>query len=360
MLIFLFPTARQLAAIRRRCGTTPYTVLTHPDVPSGPAEGEDLRDVTSTDVRALLHDPDARLLCLHELAVYYLHREMPPGETGFHPSCLTAVTKRAMADLLVAGGLTVTPKEPFSLRAAGGLDPEFPFVAKPDFGFASQLVCRIDDAEAWARYLRTAADPAAWPLRARYGEAFYGSVPDLLDGFVMEPDLSALDFLSVPYLFDGRTATALPVSGLNSQATANTTFAWRGFRTPTGLGEEALTELDGLLTKLSTHLELRRGIYEVEALWGPADGFRFLEFSPRPTGGLVPDLVQHAYGVDIDDLAVAAFLGEPVSVNRPRPGTFLGLRREAEDEAPRGRVAVSTVRRSATRVFVDEIIEVTP
>lgn len=359
MLIAVFPNPRQLAALRRHLAPGDYTVLTHPDVPAGPAAGDDLRDVTSTDVRALLKDPAARLLCLHELGVYFLHSEEVNGELGFPAECLRAVTKVAMADMLTAAKLDVVPKEPFDL----GRPPEptgYPFTVKPDFGFASQLVYRITGPREWTDYLETARTPSAWPLRQSYGAAYYDSVPGLLDRFVREPDLSGLDFLSVPYLWDGDGATALPVSGLKAVATANTSFAWRGFRAPSGLDEASLTTLDTALERLSRHLQLRPGVYEVEALWGPDAGFLFLEFSPRPTGGLVPDLVHNAYGVDIDDLAVRAFLGHEIAqVRRRAAGSFLGLRRAEDEPAPEGRVVTRSVRRSATRVLVDEIVEVT-
>ncbi|WP_067497394.1 ATP-grasp domain-containing protein [Actinoplanes sp. TFC3] len=358
MLIFVFPTARQLAAIRRHCAGTSYVVLTHPDVPHGDDTGADLRDVTTTDVSDLLRDLDARILCLHELGIYFVHRELPLGEIGFPHSCLTAVTKVAMADLLQAGGMATAPKRAFRLGEAAGLDVQFPFVVKPDFGFASQLVNRIENAEQWAAYQQVAADPSAWPLRKRYADDFYADIPEVLDGFVIEPDLSPLEFLSVPYVYDGDIAVSFPTRGLRSVATANTSFAWRGFGTPAGLGTDGLAELDKLLTGLSSYLGVRPGVYEVEALWGPEDGLTFLEFSPRPTGGLVPDLVEHAYGVDIDDLAISAFVGTPVAVTRTEAKAFAGLRRGPDDDAPAGRTVVRRERTSAGRVLVDEIIEV--
>jgi ATP-grasp domain len=359
MRTYVFPTADQLTSIRVHDTGGHYLVLTHPDVPLDEEPSTGIIDVTTRDFDSRMLEKSSGLLCLNELALYFATRErLSPDRCGFAPECLAALTKIPMGRLLSAAGLPVPPRRRFRLSAPPAVDP--PFVVKPNFGFASQLVCRIDTTDQWEKYVALAADEDAWPLRARYASEFFEREPDILDHFIIEPDLSDGMFFSIPFVFDGETTVSFPVQGWHASGGPATSFAWRAFRAPASIPNEAANDTEHQLTRLAAAVALRPGVYEVELLWRSGVGALYLEFSPRPTGGLVPDLVRHSYGVDLNELAVLAFLGRPPRSTRSPGVPHVGLRRTRDDPLPAvdGRLVSTTSRRSADREVRDEILRI--
>jgi biotin carboxylase len=234
------------------------------------------------------------------------------------------LTKTGAAAVFDLAGVRRAPKADAPLD--GPLPAEPPFVVKPDFGFGSQLVKVVRDEAQWRAYADVARTPSG--VRARYGRAYFADEPGLLDRFVAEPLLDGT-FLSVPFVWDGAAVTAFPVSGAEAASTASTDFHWERFEAPARIDPAAFAALESDLARLAGPCELRPGVFEAELLLLAGGELCFLEFSPRPTGGVVPELVWHAYGVDIDELAVRCFLGERPAVARDAARPVLGVRSPA-------------------------------
>lgn len=363
--LIVFPNAAQLAAASRAAAHTgtPLTAVLAPGA-AMPAEAPAGVTLLSADqVAARTAAPaGARVMCSHESGVYWVaeHRRSV-GRPNFAETCLRMLVKTRLAAELAAAGVTVAPKWP--LRSARDpLDLPYPLVAKPNFGFASMLVKRIPDAAALSAYRRDYDRLRQRSLLTEYDD-FAGRCADADPAeVILEPDLTASTvFLTVPFLVhDGTVAGVFPIRGEGQRRDDLTDFHWNAFRcgeVPDG----AVAALHRDLPRLVGAFGLTGGVYEVEALYDEtADVLYVLEFSPRVTGGFIPELVRRSTGVDLDFLGILYFLGhgpvEPPPV--PREPHLLILR--PVDEEPPAEVAglrrvAARRRRLGDADYVDEI-----
>lgn len=361
--LYLLPSARQAELIRAEDNDPSAVILTVADA----FVTVDGRTIVTEQVKRLLVEAEADrtpILCLNELALYVLAAVAPGVEAGIDRRLLAVVTKSAQRAFISGAGLRVSPArfltqlpDEIDVDSAADVIGQLPVVVKPDFGFASMLVRRITSPVDWRSFVEVAGRPERWPLRADYATGILGR-PELLNAFLVEPDLSGGTFLSVAFAWDGQKSTAFPVAGLQAESSALSNFAWRQFVAPAALTPQQLAELEEDLAALARVGVTRPGVYEAELLATP-NGPVYLEFSPRPTGGLVPDLVRHAYGVDIDRAAVRLFLGHGhhAAVAPARGSTFLGRRVDARSRpAPAGATLLASVNRdSAGTALRDEI-----
>ena len=303
----------------------------------------------------------ARAMCCHERGVYWVawHRQAV-GALNFDERCLRMLTKADASRELAAAGVTVLPKR--RLRPGGEVPPagEFPLVAKPNFGFASILVKRVPDPQALERYLQDFDRLRAQSMLEVYADFAREHIGPAAYDVVCEPDLSEQDsfFLTVPFLVqDGELRRLFPILGLDTRADRLTDFSWSRFHTgptPPGAHEALARELELLVAGFG----LSGGVYEIEALYAGGRA-HVLEFSPRVTGGLIPELVRLATGVDLHTHGLLYFLG----INEPLPPAGqprrLGLRLRRSDEPPDTDAPVLMARERVLGgiTFVDEVTE---
>lgn len=273
----------------------------------------------------------ASVLCFNELALYVVGLLPDPGDVGFDTEVLKAVTKTEMNEIVRASGGPTIESTPIRLEDLA-TPPRRPFIVKPDFGFASQLVMRIETATDWDRFVAAAGDSSLWPLRREYADLLFADRAEILEHFLIQPDLTAARFLSVPFVFRHGSATAYVTEGASAVKSPATSFAWRVFKAPTSLSATAVERLEHDLAAVARAAGCRDGVYEAELLWTPPQHW-IVEFSPRPTGGLVPELVECAYGVDIDRVAVQLLMGlEPDVAAMASADVFMGRRVEGAAE----------------------------
>ncbi|MEV4442378.1 hypothetical protein AB0K09_25880 [Streptomyces sp. NPDC049577] len=364
--LIVFPNPAQLETVGRAAALTgvPLTVL----LPDG-AACPDLPGVSvlrASEAAARAAAPEgARVMCCHESGVYWMaeHRAAV-GRPNFAEVCLRMLVKTRLGAELAGLGVTVVDKIPLAgVRDRDALP--YPLVAKPDFGFASMLVKRIPDAVALADYERSYRQLRDRSLLTEYDE-FIATQPDADPwGVILEPDLTGSTlFLTVPFLVrDGELAGMFPIKGVGQRGDELTDFHWNAFHcgdVPPG----ALDALDRDLRLLVKGLGLTGGVYEIEALYDERRGTLYvLEFSPRVTGGFIPELVRRTTGVDVELLGLLHFLGA-----EPGPDVATGPRHaephllvlmadgDPEPAAARGAAPVaSRVRRLGDTEFRDVI-----
>lgn len=300
----------------------------------------------------------ADVLCMTETGVYLASVAKAPINAGVSRNMIDATTKSKKRELLERAGLPVLPTEQFILGSGDHLPVDPPFVIKPDFSFASQLAMRIANQDDWCCFLAAARDPALWEPRRVHAALFFAADERLLDRFVIQPDLSQATFLTISFAFIDGVATSFIASGEKVVASAATSFAWRGFAAPVTLPNTAVQEIDAELGRMALAVGCRNGVYAAELLRNDAEHW-YLEFEPRPQSGLIPDLLLHAFGVDIDELAIDLFHGSPLvlpDLDRTAHPTHFGLRREHTQERTNlGTLAVALDRDSAGTMLCDEV-----
>ncbi|MEV6823580.1 ATP-grasp domain-containing protein [Amycolatopsis sp. NPDC051102] len=369
--LIVFPNRAQLATVAEAAAASgvPLTVVL-PDG-SAPSEVAGVRVLTAAEVAARpAPPPGARVMCCHESGVYWVaeHRAAV-GTPNFAEVCLEMLVKTKLAAVLGELGVTVVAKHKLDLVDDRAALP-YPAVVKPDFGFASMLVKRVADAGGLAEYERSYRQLRERSLLAEY-DRFLAGYPDAdPSGIVLEPDLSGDTlFLTVPFLVRaGELAGFFPVRGLAQRRDELTDFHWCAFGTG-GVPPEAEAALDRDLRLIAKGLRLTGGVYEIEALWEERTAtLHVLEFSPRVTGGLIPELVRRSTGVDVELLGLLYFLGVDAG-----PGVVTGPDRDEPhvlallgegDEPPellRGATpVVSRLRRLGDSEFRDVIYPAPP
>lgn len=350
---YMMPTPRQSEIIRGLETPDEALIVTTEDI-----FGRQVAPRTA--IKQIMSGPlegGLQVLCLNELAVYVLGMLDYPGDVGFDPQLLSAVTKTEMRSFLEHVGVPLITATPFTLGVDEPAQTTMPYVVKPDFGFASQLVMHVRGPDEWNDFCVAASDSSLWPLRYKYSKALFSDREGLLNRFLAERDCSTAQFLSVPFVFADDVAVAYVVDGTVTESSMVTHFAWRGFQAPTSLSDLDIGLIETELTAIARGASCRPGVYAAEILWTPEEHW-ILEFSPRPTGGLVPDLVSHAYGVDIDMLAVQLFRGDLSTAPQPQSGAiYVGQRIEGVEKSPYPNATLvhTSRRRSATTLLRDEI-----
>jgi hypothetical protein len=365
--VFIFPSPQQVATIERYAADspTPLAVVlpSRGDDRGGPVEffGED-EFVAWSSGRS-----GDRWLCCGELAVYFVakHRDIA-GELSFNPICLDMLTKLRMGEELGKAGLSVLPKQRLSTLLENGR-LEFPLIVKPNFGFASALVKRIRDRAALDEYVLNCAQMWARSPIAAYQREYIGlDGPPGPDNIIVEPDCSHATFYSVPFHVRGGAVEGMyPGLGERYEGDELSDFQWRAFRVPDTIPESASRLLREDFAKLASYFELKDGVFEAEFLFDQRrERLYVLEFSPRITGGAIPELIQHATGVDLRDLEVALFLRRAAAVaHAQRPRSCVYLREEVEEGAAnasgfKGRLLARYEKRIGARLFHDSIYAV--
>ncbi|MEU9372566.1 hypothetical protein AB0D94_02095 [Streptomyces sp. NPDC048255] len=317
--LIVFPSPTQLETVGKAAALTgvPLTVVLpdsagRPDIPG-------VTVLSAAEVAARTAAPrGARAMCCHESGVYWMaeHRSAV-GDPNFAEVCLQMLVKTRLGAELSGLGVTVVEKRKLDQVEDRAALP-YPLVVKPDFGFASMLVKRVADVRALDAYERSFRQLRERSLLTEY-DAFIADYPDADPrGIVVEPDLGGSTlFLTVPFLVrDGELVGSFPIRGVGRRGDELTDFHWNAFQCG-DVSQGALAALDRDLRLLTKGLELSGGVYEIEALWDEEREVLYvLEFSPRVTGGFIPELVRRTTGVDIELLGLLYFLGV-----EPGPGT---------------------------------------
>jgi biotin carboxylase len=232
--------------------------------------------------------------------------------------CRRFMDKWVMRRRLAAVGIRDVPAAlltgPDSL-ADFGRSNGFPFIVKPTMATSSLGVFRVDgpaDVEpTWQRIQQ---------LRATTGRAWtrYFSV----DEFVMEAYVPGPEYSVEAFSFDGRHV----VVAVTEKAVHEGTFVEVGHALPARLApgvEESVVET---VTAFLDALELRDGPSHTEVKLGP-DGPVVIESHNRIGGDRINELVEAAYGIDLDTYAIGwPFRLVPELTGRPVPAKAAATR----------------------------------
>lgn len=304
----LFPSERQLHLLE---DLAPHASRDVAAVVQGlnPARARGSLRVLSTEeaLVAARSDPSAAWFCCNEHAVYFAakHRALAPV-LGFRGQCLDMLTKIDMSAGLEAAGVRVIPKT--ILGVQGNDCPSFPFVVKPNVGFASVLVRRIASRAELDEYCARFADNIGESLVQWYqGEYFSASAPTVL----VEPEIADGKFVSVSMCaVRGELAALFMVEGVERISNATSDYQWRKFRAPAALSPRSAGAIRQEMEKAVKAFATDHAVFEAEVLVDAVTEEPFvLEFSPRIVGGFIPELILHSFGVDLERAALAFALG---------------------------------------------------
>jgi len=260
-----------------------------------------------------------RWYCDNETSVYFAarHRDRCPW-LAFGQLCLNTLTKLELGHALESIQLPVLHKTPITSYCD---DPDYPVVAKPNFGFASCFVKRADSRTDLQNHAaRFAREWALSPLASYAMRFFPKSRESELKQLVLERCVTHATVLNAALVVHDRTLVDLHlVFGDVTEATISSDFQWRGFRY-SGLVPRELHERSWRIAQsLVTFFNLSSCVAEAELLYdAQSQELYVMEFSPRVIGGSLAVLVEHGTGVNLRQVALKLFFQGQADWSRTR------------------------------------------
>ncbi len=292
MIVFIFPTKKQLKYLDTMNKVT-YVFLKS----NNAKDYKNIKVLNEEDIN------NCTAVACSEEAVYFLANLYKFGKRNislqFTDECFLLIRKQEAYENFVAHGISCVNKS---------VEPvyNFPFVAKPNFGFGSIMVKQIADDEDLVAYKNIFSEQMQNSAVEYYQEKYFKDIGNYI---VYEEDCSDYDFYSVPFIFDklSDTVEEFPILGLNKFKNLQySDYYWSSFLyNPSQLSSRLKTKIHSLLIRLATSFCLASMVCMAELLVNEVTGdVKLVEFSPRRPGGKLSQLIYMSTGVDLELVAI--------------------------------------------------------
>jgi len=215
-------------------------------------------------------------------------------------------------------------------RVVGGADDArafaaaigYPVIVKPATGMGKVLTAIVPDEASLMRHFKQAAE--------QRGALERGVKEELNEQFIVE-ELARGPLYSVELAADSAgTWAALAI--VRRKTGLHNAVLEMGSTVPSDLDDAQHEQVERYAIDVAKALGLGLGIFHVEFIM-TAEGPRLVEVNPRIAGGAIPDLVRTATGVNLFELLVRLYDGEPLAFRRPpcvavASHTFLTARKD--------------------------------
>jgi len=242
-----------------------------------------------------------------EAALYYI-RSQPNYHNfraPFSHECFDLFLKTQMAKQFTNAGIPYLPKTIIS-----GQPLSYPFIAKPNFGFASSFVKNIKTPADWDDYQDQVKEQYTSSIVGIFHNKYLSHIPtEVASTILTEPSRTDLNFFSVPFLVQNDAVHHIfPISITGTLLGEKKTPRTMQFEFPASNKEKNEVAMLDACQKLVQHFKLDSGVYHAEFLGNTQETY-LLEFSPRLTGGALPMLVSLSINVNLLKFAISSFLG---------------------------------------------------
>ncbi len=180
----------------------------------------------------------------------------------------------------------------------------YPFIAKPNFGFGSINVKKIQTKLDLKKYKTSFDDVINNSIVKKLQEKY---LPDLKNSIIFEEDESDSDFYSVPFIFNKKsnTVTTFPILGLNKFLDNKlSNYYWSSFLfNPIQIKEDIKEKITKTLTKLAQTYCNVSMVCMAEVVYNRVeDEVKVVEFSPRTPGGKLAQVIKLSTGINLETL----------------------------------------------------------
>lgn len=194
----------------------------------------------------------------------------------------------------------------------------FPVIAKPNFGFGSILVKKLNNEIELIDYEKRFFDKIKETDIERCMESYF---PSFKNSIVYEKDETNSDFFSVPFVYDkqNKKIYSYPILGLTKfEDLELTDYYWSSFLfNPNQINIEVKRKIDNLLKKVSNVYCNKSMVCMAEVIYDRMQNIvKLLEFSPRTPGGKMSQLVFNSVGVDLEILFIDFALGHYKTIEK--------------------------------------------
>jgi len=290
-----------------------------------------LEKYRSESIRIIHEDDDSfieniesfKILCCSESAIYYLNRYSDKHlDIGFDKSCLEFYQKSNMKDSFIINGINC-PEYRFD-------NNYYPSIAKPNFGFASIGVKRINNSDEQLEYEKTISDLICKTELLSVNNKYFRKLHNKI---IYEDAVENSIFYSVPFIRLENEIIVFPIRGKSTYKTDFTDFYWSEFIFDNeNMNTEIAQKIKELLHKVSSNYISRNSINTAEVLYDRKSKEVFLiEFSPRVPGGRLAKMIELSTGININSMAIDLFFEKQIE-NVSTIGKSIRLRLEFNDE----------------------------
>jgi formate-dependent phosphoribosylglycinamide formyltransferase (GAR transformylase) len=181
----------------------------------------------------------------------------------------------------------------------------YPVIVKPATGMAKVLASIVEDEAALLRYFEHVAQ--------RRDSLERGVKEELNEHFIVE-ELAQGPLYSIELAADTRGNWAA-LTIIKRKTGRRNAVLEMGSTVPSDLDDVRYDQAERYAISVAKVLGLDLGIFHVEFIM-TLDGPRLVEVNPRIAGGAIPDLVRTATGVNLFELLVRLYEGEPLPMKR--------------------------------------------
>lgn len=295
--IIIFPNKNQLKIIDKYEENIKNNILVVPNKVS-PKNEE-----TIFERGKIKNEKDIKVLCCHEEGIYWLKNNVEPNmQLAFDKECFGMTNKWSTYEIFKQRDIPCVYKTNNIEKIK-----KYPIVAKPNIGFGSIGVKKIDNSEELKEYLEQFDTMMEESVVAEDKEKFFKSERNFP---VFEECIENGQFFSVPFVVDeNKEIKIYPVMGTRKENTAVSNYKWATFlyRKNT-LDEIMLEKIKKVVSQIANQWIKDASVNLVEMIYDNEEkDFKVLEFSPRVVGGRIAKMIEYALGINLDEISMDLF-----------------------------------------------------
>lgn len=256
------------------------------------------------------------VLCCHEEAIYWLHKNMSLlWQLQFAIHYLDLLEKKKFKDYLNCRQVHNTT---YSLRPND--ISSYPAIAKPSFGFGSVGVCMVKNQPEAEEYISNFQSMIQDSVISNYQNKYF---PETTNHPIFEKALLG-KFYRTPLVFEnGKCKYAFPIQGISRPNKKYSEYHWEEFELNLNDTTINFKQIEEIINQLGIIFSLSNGIYVAEFIQENNGTVSLLEFSPRQTSDRISHMVYLSTGIDLEIETLLMFLQneamvKPISIKNAR------------------------------------------
>lgn len=260
-----------------------------------------------------------KIMCCNEEALYYFYKFLNfQKNSKISNSCLELYDKYKSNRIFKQRQINYIDKSKTPIK--------YPFIAKPNFGFASIGVKKINNSKELNEYLN---DFNSYISNSEIGKLKKIYFEDLQVYPIYEAEIDYGYFFSVPFIFDKENdeITIFPVQGCEKISTINSNFYWKKFiYDEASINNTIYNSIKLCMHDIANKFELNTSVNMAEVIYDiHTDQVKVVEFSPRVPGGRLSQLIYYGSGVNLNELSIKLFNNESYIINKKSIPVILNI-----------------------------------
>ena len=254
----------------------------------------------------IIFEKDMKVLCCHEEGIYWLKNNLQSDmKLTFDEQCFEMTNKWNTYEIFKKGEIPCVYKTQKEDEIK-----QFPIVVKPNIGFGSIGVKKINNSEELKKYIEQFDTMMEQSVVADDKEKFFKTERNFP---VFEECIENGQFFSVPFIVDeNKEIKIYPVMGVRKENTAVSNYKWATFLYGKNtLDEINLQKIKKIVSKIADNWIKEPSVNLVEMIYDNEEKeFKVLEFSPRVVGGRIAKMIEYALGINLDEISMDLFFKE--------------------------------------------------